>query len=57
MCAQCMVGAMTATAAATGVRAWVATRVWARLNPRWLKAITLILLAAGFVASATFLSA
>lgn len=52
MCAQCMAGAVTAAAAATGIRAWLATRV----GPRVLRAATLMLLTAGVLASATFLS-
>lgn len=52
MCAQCMVGAVTATAAVTGVRAWMATRV----DPRVLRGATVVLIAAGVLAAATFLS-
>ena len=51
MCAQCMMGAMGATAGATGTRAWLATRRWAWLTPVVLKRITLGLLAVVLVAS------
>lgn len=51
---QCMMGAMTAGAGATGVRSWIATRTWAWLTPIRLKRITLALLTVAVVA-ATFL--
>jgi len=51
MCMQCMAGAMTATAGATGIRAWLATRTYAWLTPRRLKAITIGLIAVALVAS------
>lgn len=46
-----MMGAMGATAGATGTRAWLATRRWAWLTPVVLKRITLGLLAVVLVAS------
>ena len=46
-----MMGAMGATAGATGTRAWLATRQWAWLTPIVLKRITLGLLAVVLVAS------
>jgi hypothetical protein len=51
MCMQCMAGAMTATAGATGIRAWLATRTYAWLTPQRLKAITIGLIAVALVAS------
>lgn len=56
MCVQCMVGAMTAGAAATGSRAWLAA-----YSPRWLtaarlRAVTVTLLGVAFVLSAGLLS-
>lgn len=51
MCVQCMVGAMTAGAGATGARSWLATRRWAWLTPQRLKRATVLLLGAGLVAS------
>jgi hypothetical protein len=45
MCAQCMATAATATAAATGVRAWAAARSPAWLTPRRLRALTIALMA------------
>jgi hypothetical protein len=56
MCMQCMVGAMTAGAAASSTRGWLATRHWAWLTPERLRAITVALLVAALVASATVLS-
>ena len=51
MCVQCMAGAMTAGAGATGARAWLAARGFAWLTPRRLKAATATLLAAALVGS------
>jgi hypothetical protein len=56
MCMQCMMGAMTAGAAATGTRSWLATRRWAWLTPVRLRRITIGLLVVALVASATVLS-
>lgn len=53
---QCMMGAMTAGAAATGTRSWLATRRWAWLTPVRLRRLTIGLLVAALVASATVLS-
>ena len=53
---QCMMGAMTAGAAATGTRSWLATRRWAWVTPVRLRRITMGLLVAALVASATVLS-
>ena len=52
MCAQCMATAATATAAATGVRAWAAARSPAWLTPRRLRALTLTLLTLAGLAAA-----
>ena len=51
MCAQCMAGAMTATASAAGIRAWLATRAFHWLTPARLRAITIGLIAAVLLAS------
>jgi hypothetical protein len=56
MCMQCMAGAMTACAAASGVRAYAAAR-----GPRWLTAgrlrvLTVLLLAAALMSSAGLLT-
>ncbi len=55
MCMQCMAGAMTAGAGATGIRAWLATRGYAWLTPRRLKAATVALVAAGVVVASVAL--
>jgi hypothetical protein len=47
-----MMGAMTATASATGVRAWLAQRGWTWLTPRRLRFVTVGLLAAALLVSA-----
>jgi hypothetical protein len=51
MCVQCWAGAMTAGAAATGTRAWLAARFPNLLTPRRKKALTGVLLAAGVLAA------
>jgi hypothetical protein len=53
---QCMMGAMSAGAAATGTRSWLATRRWAWLTPQWLRRITFGLIGAALILSATVLS-
>ena len=52
MCAQCMATAATATAAATGVRAWAAARSPAWLTVGRLRALTGVLIAIAVVAAA-----
>jgi hypothetical protein len=53
---QCMMGAMTAGAAASSTRGWLATRKWTWLTPERLRAITVALLVAALAAAATVLS-
>lgn len=55
MCVQCMMGAMSAGAAASGTRSWLGTRRWHWLTPLRLRRITITLLAAAFMAAATLL--
>jgi hypothetical protein len=52
MCAQCMATAATATAAATGLRAWAAARSPAWLTQRRLRALTAALLTVAVLAAA-----
>ncbi|XAY06891.1 hypothetical protein DSM112329_03769 [Paraconexibacter sp. AEG42_29] len=52
---QCMMGAVTAGAGATGARSWLATRRWSWLTPVRLRRATMVLLGAGLFASATLL--
>ena len=47
MCMQCMATAMTAGAATTGMRAWLATRSPSWMTPQRLKRGTAAILAAG----------
>jgi hypothetical protein len=47
-----MMGAMTATASATGVRAWLASRRWSWLTPKRMRAATIGLLTAALIVSA-----
>jgi len=56
MCAQCMMGAMTAGAGATGARSWLATREWSWLTEQRLKRITVAIIAIALLAAATLLS-
>ena len=51
MCTQCMAGAMTAGAAATGLRSWFVVRFAGALSPRRKRALTCALLAAGVLAA------
>jgi hypothetical protein len=53
MCMQCMATAMTAGAAATGGRAWLATHTPSWMTPRRLKGATAAILAIGVIASGT----
>lgn len=52
MCAQCMMGAATAATAATGLRAWIATRAWAWVTPTVLRRMTAALVGVGVLAAA-----
>lgn len=56
MCMQCMAGAMTAGAAATGSRAWLAAYAPRWLTPRRLRAVTVTLLGVALILSASLLS-
>ncbi len=56
MCMQCMATAMTTGAAATGMRAWLATRSPSWMTPRRLKRATVAILAVGVLASGTHMA-
>jgi hypothetical protein len=47
MCVQCLAGAMTAGAAATGLRAWLAVHAGSWLTPARRRALTGALITAG----------
>jgi hypothetical protein len=51
MCVQCMAGAMTAAAGATGARAWIVSRFGHLLTPRRKRGISVALVVAGVIAS------
>jgi hypothetical protein len=53
---QCMASAMTAGAAATGMRAWLATHQPIWMTARRLKLATGVILAAGVLASGSHLA-
>jgi len=51
MCMQCAMGAMSAGAAATGARAWLAVRAPRWLTPVRLRGLTIALIAGAVVAA------
>ena len=51
MCMQCMMGAMSAGAAATGLRAWLVARAPKWTTPTRRRRVTAALLAAGILAA------
>jgi hypothetical protein len=53
MCMQCMASAMGAVGAASGTRAFIAGRHFSWLTPRRLRLLTIVLLTAAVLASAT----
>lgn len=53
MCAQCMMTAASAGAAATGARAWLATRGWSWITPTRLRRATAGLVLVAIAAAAT----
>jgi hypothetical protein len=53
MCMQCMATAMSVGAGVSGTRAYIAHKHFSWLTPRRLRAITVSLLGAGLIASAT----
>ena len=52
---QCAMGAMTAGAAATGLRAWLAARTPMWLTPARMRAATIVTLGGGLLAAGTVL--
>lgn len=56
MCAQCMTTAVAAVGAASGLRAWLATRGGAWLTAARLRALTAGLIACAVLAAATLSS-
>jgi hypothetical protein len=55
MCMQCMMGAMTAGASASGLRAWLGRRSFTWLTPKRLRFVTVVLLLAALTASSLLL--
>ena len=53
MCIQCMIGAMGATAGASGVRSYVAAKHFAWMTPKRMRAMTIALAVAALLGSAT----
>jgi hypothetical protein len=52
MCMQCVAGAMTAGASATGARAWLVLRFGHVMTPGRKKALTVVLVVGGVLAGA-----
>jgi hypothetical protein len=55
MCMQCMLGAMSAGATATGTRAWLKHMAPRWLTPKRMRAVSIALIAAALVASTVVL--
>ena len=53
MCVQCMIGAMGATAGASGMRSYVAARHFSWMTPKRMRAMTIALAIAAVLGSAT----
>ncbi len=51
MCMQCMMGAMTATAGASGTRAWLAAKSFSWVTPRRMRFATAALIIAALIGS------
>jgi hypothetical protein len=56
MCAQCMATAAAAVGAASGIRAYLGARRPAWIGPERLRRLTVVLVAAALIASATLVS-
>ena len=56
MCMQCMASAMTAGAAVTGMRAWIASHSPHWMTPRRLKLTTAAILCLGVLAAGSHIS-
>ena len=51
MCVQCMAGAMTAAAGATGLRTWLASRYGHLMTKRRKRVTSAVIIVAGVIAS------
>jgi hypothetical protein len=57
MCTQCVMGAATAAAGATGMRAWLASRRFAWMTPRRMRLASASLIAVALLAASLGLGA
>jgi hypothetical protein len=57
MCAQCMLGASTAAAGVTGMRAWLAAKGFSWMTPGRLRFVTVSLVFLGLGAASVGISA
>jgi hypothetical protein len=56
MCAQCMMGATTAAAGVTGMRAWLVAKGFSWMTPRRTKIATISMIIVGLVGASVGLS-
>ena len=56
MCAQCMMGASTAAAGVTGMRAWLVAKGFSWMTPRRTRVATITMIAAGLIGASVGLS-
>jgi hypothetical protein len=56
MCAQCMAGAATAVASATGIRAYLGAHTPSWLDQARMRRLTILLMVAAVIASSTLVS-
>jgi hypothetical protein len=56
MCAQCMMGATTAAAGVTGMRAWLVAKGFSWMTPRMTKLATISMVVVGLIGASVGLS-
>jgi hypothetical protein len=56
MCAQCMMGATTAAAGITGMRAWLVSKEFSWMTPRRTRIATIAMVAVGLLGASVGLS-
>jgi hypothetical protein len=56
MCAQCVMGASTAAAGVTGMRAWLVTKGFAWMTPRRTRLATISMVVVGLIGASVGLS-
>jgi hypothetical protein len=56
MCAQCMMGATTAAAGVTGMRAWLTAKAFVWMTARRMRFLTMSLIVVGLIGASVGLS-